>query len=65
MVVVLSSSRSLLRDATVLMKLRSAVLEGPRNPGRWLVLRKLPKLHVRGDFRLHVVALDAVPASAF
>src|SRR6185503_11729660 len=31
---VLSSKRSLLRDAAVLMKIQSAVLEGPRNPGR-------------------------------
>ncbi|KAG2565323.1 hypothetical protein PVAP13_7NG097585 [Panicum virgatum] len=45
--------------------IRSAVLEGPRNPGRWPVLRKPPKLHVREDSRLHAVALDAVPASAF
>ena len=40
---VLSSSRSLLRDAAVWMKIRSAVLEGPRNPGKWPVLRKPPK----------------------
>ena len=62
---VLSSKRSLLRDAAILMKIRSAVLEGPRNPGRWPVLRKPPKPHAREDFRLHAVALDAVPASAF
>ena len=31
---VLSSKRSLLRDAVILMKIRSAVLKGPRNPGR-------------------------------
>ena len=60
---VLSSKRSLLRDATT-MKIRSAVLEGLRNPGRWPVLRKPPKLHAREDSRLHAVALDAVPASA-
>ena len=62
---VLSSKRSLLRDAAVLMKIQSAVLEGPRNPGRWPVLRKQPKLHAREDSRLHAVALDAVPALAF
>ena len=62
---VLSSSRSLLRDAAVWMKIRFAVLEGPRNPGRWPILRKPPKLHAREDSRLHAVALDAVPASAF
>jgi len=49
----------------MLMKIRFAVLEGPRNPGRWPVLRKPPKLLVREDSRLHAVALDAVPASAF
>ena len=42
------------------MKIRSAVLEGPRNPGRWPILRKPPKLHAREDSRLHTVALDAV-----
>jgi len=47
------------------MKIRSAVLEGLRNPGRWPVLRKPPKLNAREDSRLHAVALDAVPASAF
>src|SRR6185437_823243 len=62
---VLSSKRSLLRDAAILMKIRSAVLRGPRNPGRWPVLRKPPKPHAREDSRLHAVALDAVPASAF
>jgi len=60
----LSSTQSLLRDAATSMKIRSAVLEGPRNPGRWPVLRKPPKLHAREDSRLHAVALDAVPASA-
>ena len=64
MVEVLSSSRSLLRDAAVWM-IQSAVLEGPRNPGRWPVLRKPPKLHAREDSRLHAVTLDAVPALAF
>src|SRR6185436_15258374 len=44
---VLSLKRSLLRDAAVLMKIQSAVLEGPRNPGRWPVLRKPPKPHAR------------------
>ena len=43
----------------MLMKIRFAVLEGPRNPGRWPVLRKPPKLHAREDSRLHAVALDA------
>ena len=62
---VLSSKRSLLRDAAVLMKIQSAVLEDLRNPGRWPVLRKPPKPHAREDSRLHAVALDAVPASAF
>ena len=62
---VLSSKRSLLRDAAILMKIRSAVLKGPRNPGRWPVLRKPPKPHAREYSRLRAVALDAVPASAF
>jgi len=62
---VLSSTRSLLRDATMSMKIRFAVLGGPRNPGKWSVLRKPPKLHTREDSRLHAVALDAIPASAF
>src|SRR6185437_16297660 len=62
---VLSLKRSLLRDAAILMKIQSAVLEGPRNPGRWPVLRKPPKPHAREDSRLRTVALDAVPASAF
>jgi len=62
---VLSSKRSLLRDAAILMKIQFAVLEGPRNPGRWPVLRKPPKPHAREDSRLRAVALDAVPASAF
>src|SRR6185437_15133374 len=62
---ILSSKRSLLRDAAMLMKIRFAVLDGPRNPGRWPVLRKPQKLHAREDSRLHTVALDAVPASAF
>jgi len=62
---VLSSKRSLLCDAAILMKIQSTVLEGPRNPGRWPVLRKPSKLHAREDSRLHAVALDAVPASAF
>src|SRR6185312_10864556 len=56
---VLSSKRSLLRDAAVLMKIQSAVLEGLRNPGRWPVLRKPPKPHAREDSLLHAVALDA------
>ena len=60
---VLSSERSLLHDAAVLMKIQSAVLEGPRNPGRWPVLRKPPKPHAREDSRLRAVALDTVPAS--
>jgi len=47
------------------MKIRFAVLEGPRNTGRWPVLRKPPKLHVWEDSRLHAMALDVVPASAF
>ena len=55
----------ILRDAAILMKIRYAVLEGPRNPGRWPILRKPPKLLTREDSRLHAVALDAVPASAF
>ena len=46
------------------MKIWSAVLEGPRNLGRWPVLRKPSKPHAREDSRLHAVALDAVPASA-
>src|SRR4026208_808124 len=62
---VLSLKQSLLRDAAVLMKIQSVVLEGPRNPGRCPVLRKPPKPHAREDSRLHAVALDAVPASAF
>ena len=62
---ILSSQRSLLHDAAILMKIWSAVLEGPRNPGRWPVLRKPPKLLAREDSRLHAVALYAVPASAF
>ena len=62
---VLSSSRSLLRDAAISMKIRFVVLWGPRNPGRCLVLRKPPKLHAREDSHLHAVALDAVHASAF
>ena len=41
------------------MKIRSAVLEGTRNPGMWPVLRKLPKPHAREDSRLRAVALDA------
>ena len=45
---VLFSERSLLHDAAILMKIWSAVLEGPRNPGRWPVLRKPPKLLTRG-----------------
>ena len=61
----LSSTRSFCRDAATSMKIRSAVLEGPRNPGRWPVLRKPPKPHSREDSRLHAVALDVVPASAF
>ena len=52
-------------NAAMLMKIRFTVLEGPRNTGRWPVLRKPPKLHAREDSRLHAVALDAVPASAF
>jgi len=60
-----SSDRSLLCDAVMSMKIRFTVLGGPRNPGRWPVLRKPPKLHPREDSRLHAVALDAVPASAF
>ena len=52
----LSSTRSLCCDAATLMKIRSAVLEDPRNPGRWPVLRKSPKLHARKDSRLHAVA---------
>ena len=62
---VLSSKRSLLRDAATSMKIRSAVLEGPRNSGRWPVLRKSPKLYAREDSRLRAVALDVVPSSAF
>ena len=61
----LSSTRSLCCDAATSTKYRSAVLEGPRNPGRWPVLRKPPKPHAREDSRLHAVALDVVPASAF
>jgi len=61
----LSSTRSLCCDAATSMKFRSAVLEGPRNPGRWPVLRKPPKLLAREDYRLHAVALDVVPTSAF
>ena len=61
----LSSTRSLLRDAAMSMKIWFMVLGGPRNPGRWPVFRKPPKLHAREDSRLHAVALDAVPASAF
>ena len=61
----LSSTLSLLRDAAMSKKIRFAVLGGPRNPGRWPVLRKPPKHHTREDSRLHAVALDAVPASAF
>ena len=38
---------------------------GSAKPGRWPVLRKPPKPHAREDSRLHAVALDAVPASAF
>src|SRR6185312_6446993 len=38
----LSSTRSLCCDAATSTKFRSAVLEGPRNPGRWPVLRKPP-----------------------
>jgi hypothetical protein len=49
----------------MLMKIRFAVLEGPRNPGRWPVLRKPSKLHALEESRLHAMALDAVPASAF
>ena len=57
---VLSSKRSLLHDAAILMKIRSAVLEGPRNPSRWPVLRKPPKLHAREDSRRGLLmALDA------
>ena len=42
------------------MKIQSAVLEGPRNPGRWPVLRKPPKPHSREDSRLGLLtALDA------
>ena len=55
----LSSTRSLCCDAATSTKYRSAVLEGPRNPGRWLVLRKPPKFLAREDSRLHAVALDA------
>src|SRR6185503_3193811 len=58
---VLSSKRSLLRDAAILTKIRSAVLEGPRNPGRWPVLRKPPKPHAREDSRLHAVAQTPFP----
>ena len=61
----LSSTRSLLRDAAMSVKIRFAVLGDPRNLGRWPVLRKPPKLHAREDSRLHAVTLDAVPASAF
>src|SRR6185295_10452974 len=61
----LSSTRSLCGDAATSTKIRSAILEGPRNPCRWPVLRKPPKPHAREDSRLHAVALDAVPASAF
>ena len=32
------------------MKIQSAVLEGPRNPGRWLVLRKTAKTPRAGRF---------------
>jgi hypothetical protein len=65
MVEFFSSTRSLLRDAAMSVKIRFAVLMGPRNPGSWPVLRKPPKLHAREDSCLHVVALDAVPASTF
>jgi hypothetical protein len=47
------------------MKIRFAVLEGSRNPGRWPVLRKQSKLHAREDSRLHAMALDAIFTSAF
>jgi len=47
------------------MKIRFTVLGGPQNPGRWPVLRKPPKLNAWEDSRLHAVALDAVPVSAF
>ena len=51
-----SSELSLLHDAAILMKIWSAIFKGPRNPGRWPVLRKPPKLHAREDSRLHAVA---------
>ena len=47
---VLSSKRSLLHDAAILMKIWSAVLEGPRNPGRWPVLIKTAKTPRAGRF---------------
>ena len=68
----LSSTRNLLYDAAMSMKIRFAVLGVPRNPGRWPVLRKPPKLHAREDSRLQrrgprrrsrlglLTALDAV-----
>jgi len=62
---VLSSTRSLLRDAAMSMKVWFTVLEGLRNPGKWPVLRKPPNLHAREASPLHALALDAVPASAF
>ena len=46
----LSSTRSLHCDATTSMKIRSAVLEGLRNPGRWPVLRKTAKTSRAGRF---------------
>src|SRR6185503_5375273 len=61
----LSSTRSLHCDAVTSMTIRSAVLGGQRNPSRWPVLRKPPQLDAREDSRLHAMALDPVPASAF
>ena len=43
------------------MKYRSTVLEGPRNPGRWPVLRKPPKPHAREDSRLRAMARRPSP----
>ena len=48
----------------MLMKIRFAVLEVPRKPSRWPVLRKPPKLHARDARHLLALseALDAVDA---
>ena len=68
----LCSTRSLLRDAATLMKIRSAVLEGPRNPGSVAGFEKTAKTPRAGRFPpprrspgrcSHLVLLTALDAA--